>query len=139
MTKVFLEKLKAAIEQNLAVEDGIKLGAAQSLVVEPEESISSGDVTQAITFDGNGKASFGFSQYCPVNISLSAYIDGLDAVYDVVLQSNYPQHEEWHGVKQDQTISLTLKTNMFSKTSVNISIQSSIPNKQATAHLHYSI
>jgi hypothetical protein len=78
MTKAFWEKLKAVIEQNLDEEDGIKLGAAQSLVVEPEENISSGDVTQAIIFDGDGKASFGFSQYCPVNISPSAYIDGLD-------------------------------------------------------------
>jgi hypothetical protein len=139
MTKAYLEKLKAVIEQNLAEEDGIKLGATQSLAIEPKEDGISGDITQAITFDGNGNASFGFSQYCPANISLSAYIDGLDAVYDVVLQSNYSQHEEWHGIKQDQTISLTLKTNMFSKTSVNISIRSSIPNKQASAHLHYSV
>jgi hypothetical protein len=138
MNKAFLEQLKKAIEEHID-EDGPKFNeAAADLKATPRQLVGiSKDFN--VNFDGNGNAAFSFSQYCPINIDASAYITGLDAVFDVHIDTNYPQHFSWGGIRQGQTVTCTLKTNVFSSTGVNISIHSSVPNKSATIHLNATL
>jgi hypothetical protein len=138
MNKAFLEQLKKAIEDHID-EDGpeFKEGAEDLKATPRLLSGISKDIN--VHFDGSGNAAFNFSQYCPVNIDASAYINGLDAIFDVHIDTNYPQHFSWSGVRQGQAVTCTIKTNVFSSTSVNISIHSSVPNKDATIHLNATL
>jgi hypothetical protein len=123
MRKQDLENLKRAIDANIGgFEDGEQLlTAVNNLGI-------SGSITKVLNFDSNGNTLVRVSFYCPLNLNITARIDGLDAFFDVVLNTNYPQ----------QSISAHVKTNTFSSTVFSIDIHSSIPNAQATATLDYS-
>ena len=106
----------------------------------PQEGIS-GDIEEKISFNGNGDWTFEYSKYCPVNISADGWIDGAPdgSVFDVYIDTNYPEHKSFKAVLQGQKLSTTIKTNTFSQTSLKIRIHSNKPNSTGTFHLHYSI
>lgn len=99
------------------------------------------DIDKTVQFDGNGNWSFSTSQYCPINIDAVASINGApsDAVFDIIIDTNYSQHFEFKGKHSGDSASLTIKTNTFSKTKITVNIHSSKPNISAKLHLSCNI
>jgi hypothetical protein len=111
-----------------------------SMVVEPEPPLNiSRHFDVKLNFDSGGNARTSISQYCPINISFSASITDVNAVFAVTLDTNFPQHLSWNNVKQGQLISGTIRTNVFSKTNGTLSVHSSVPNSTATIHIDCSL
>jgi hypothetical protein len=137
MEKTWLSKLKKAVEDN---QDGVlKISdKVVPLTVEPRQMVNlTEDVP--LNFDGNGNAQHSLSVYCPVNVRFSGSINGLNAVFTVVIDTDHPQHLRWDNVAAGQVVSDTLKTNVFSKTNGTLTVHSSVPNASATMHLDCSL
>lgn len=135
----FLSLLGNAIDKHQNMTEN---GACNEIDLTPvNEANISGDITRDITFDGNGNWCFNYSQYCPINIDASAYINDEknDVFYDVSIDTNYPEHHRFNGIRSGQQISVKIKTNTFSKTSLQINVHSNKPNSKGTFHLHYSL
>jgi hypothetical protein len=137
MEAKFLSELKKAVAENadgvLEISDKIK-----PLTVEPRKMFGiSADFI--LNFDPAGNAQKSISQYCPVNVNFTGVINGLDAVFTVMLDTNYPQHLRWDNVAAGQSVGGTLKTNVFSKTNGTLTVHSSVPCASATMHLDYSL
>lgn len=98
-------------------------------------------IDQTVQFDANGDWSFSTSVYCPINIDATASINDApsDASFDVVIETNYPKTYEFHNKHSGDSVSLTIKTNTFSKTTITIRLHSSKPNISAKLHLSCSI
>jgi hypothetical protein len=137
MEKTWLSNLKKAVADN---QDGVlEIGdKVVPLTVEPRQLAN---ITKDFTlnFDGNGNAQNSLSMFCPVNVSFSGSINGLDAVFTITIDTNYPQHLRWDNVAAGQVVSGTLKTNVFSKTNGTLTVHSSVPNASATMHLDCSL
>lgn len=101
----------------------------------------SGDVDKDMDFDGNGNWTYSLSQYCPLNVDVKATVQSAPegAVFNITIDTNYPAHMNWDGVRPGQTIETTIKTNTFSSTKINIKVHSNQPNSKASFHLHYSV
>jgi hypothetical protein len=100
---------------------------------------TSGEASQELVFDGSGDCVFTISRYCPVSVKVAALITGLDAVFDIGMETNVPEKKSWDNVKPNQEINTVIKTNVFSKTQITFKIHSSVPNSKATATLKYSV
>lgn len=99
----------------------------------------SGDIERDMNFDASGNWTFSYSQYSPLNIDATAWVMNSDGVFDVYLDTNKPQHEEWHALLQNQQFSTTIRTCWFEATSLNIVVHSNKPNASAKFHLHYCV
>ena len=99
------------------------------------------DIDKTVQFDGNGNWSFSTSQYCPINIDAVASIKNApaDAIFDITINTNYPQKFEFHGLHVGDKKELTIKTNTFSKTKITVNIHSSKPNISAELTLSCDI
>lgn len=98
-------------------------------------------IDQTVNFDGNGNWSFSTSVYCPINIDATASINDApgDVSFDITLDTDYPQHFDLHNKHSGDSVSLTIRTNTFSKTKITIKLHSSKPNISAKLHLSCSI
>ena len=105
------------------------------------EADISGDVDIPVTFDANGNFSYEYSIYCPANIDITAWISGVpnDSVFDVKIDTNYPEHKTFNDITPNKQMSTTIKTNYFSKTSIKIQVHSNNPSISGTCHLHYNV
>ena len=94
-------------------------------------------IDQTVQFDSNGNWTFSTSIYCPINIDATASINDApsDASFDIVIDTNYPKHYEFHNKHSGESVSLTIKTNTFSKTKITIKVHCSKPNSSAKLHL----
>ena len=94
-------------------------------------------IDQTVQFDSNGNWTFSTSIYCPLNIDATASINDApsDASFDIVIDTNYPKHYEFHNKHSGESVSLTIKTNTFSKTKITIKVHCSKPNSSAKLHL----
>lgn len=101
----------------------------------------SGDVTKEVVFDGNGVWSYSLSQYCPVNVDVVASVQNAPsgASFKVIIDTNHPGHMEFDDIQPNQEIKATIKTNVFSSTSISITVKSNMPNIKAAFKLHYSV
>jgi len=138
----FLEQFRASLGSNAAIAPAVtstlKEDYDKPFLVEPQPNIS-GSITQELNFDNNGDAYFSITKYMAgVTVHLSATIKDLGAIFDIWLDSNYPEHFEWHGVLPNQRIDCALKTNRFSSTTIKIRVHSSVPNSRAIAVIGYS-
>lgn len=136
--KEYLRKLgRTALEYaDLPDDDSGKI----SLEPVSEENIG-GQIEKVITFDEQGNWSLEISKYCPSNIDIEAWIskapDG--SIFDLYIDTNYPQNLCFKGIKPDEKVKTTIKTNTFSKTNITILVHSNKPNTTVTVYLHYSI
>lgn len=94
-------------------------------------------IDQTVQFDSNGNWTYSTSIYCPINIDATASINDApsDASFDIVIDTNYPKHYEFHNKHSGESVSLTIKTNTFSKTKITIKVHCSKPNSSAKLHL----
>lgn len=94
-------------------------------------------IDQAVRFDDNGDWTFSTSFYCPVNLDATAFISeaSSSAVFDITLDTNYSQHFNFNGKHSGDSVSLTIKTNTFSKTKITIKIHCNEPKSTAKLHL----
>ncbi|MDR1095661.1 MAG: hypothetical protein LBL31_04675 [Spirochaetaceae bacterium] len=134
MEAKFLSDLKKAVAEN--AESGVlKISdKAVPLTVEPRKTVGvSTDFT--LNFDAAGNAQKGLSQWCPVNVDFTGVINGLNATFTIIIDTNYPQHLRWDNVAAGQSVGGTLKTNVFSSTDGILSVHSTVPNASASMHL----
>lgn len=95
------------------------------------------NVVQTLQFDKNGDWTYSNSFYCPLNLDMTASISDApsDTSFDIVLDTNYSQHFAFHDKHSGDSVSFTMKTNIFSKTKITFKIHCSRPNSSAKLHL----
>lgn len=114
----------------------------EAVNLEPmNEADISGDIEIQVSFDTDGNLTYEYSKYCPKNIDITAWIFGVpdDSVFNVIIDTNYPQHKTFDGVTPNTHMSTTIKTNTFSKTSIKIHVHSNKPSVAGTLHLNYKV
>ena len=138
--KEFLTKLGETALRYAELPEGPEEVAGVINEVEVKDGVGK-TIDQTVQFDGNGDWSFSTSVYCPINIDATASINDApsDASFDITIDTNYSQHFNFHDKHSGDSVSLTIKTNTFSKTKIAIKLHSSKPNISARLHLNCNI
>ncbi len=140
--KKYLKQLRTSMLQDCAAASTVvsmdKKDYDAPLAVDPAPNIS-GDENVDVEFDPDGNAYMTVTQVTlGLTLHLDACIAGLDARFDIWLETNYPERWDWHNIIQHQHIDAVVRTKLFGSTTLKVKIHSSIPNSKANARLHYS-
>jgi hypothetical protein len=133
------EKIREDVKSNLAASEAGTLPDATE-VREQLELVSGGfDVNEML--DGNGNYHFEASQYAPgLTVNLTVTIFSPDDTYSAKLSSNGGGGGQWDNVHINQPQSASIKTNVFSKTTLKVDVHSNTArNVQFNARVEYSI
>lgn len=110
-------------------------------VVDDNGLSASKSIVQQVSFDSNGDWFYEVSLYCPINVDANAHVENAPngSVFDIYIDTNYSEHKEFKGIVSGQNVSVTLKTNVFSKTKFKFHIHSNKPNSSATFNVQCSL
>jgi hypothetical protein len=92
-----------------------------------------------LNFDPAGNARKALSLYCLVDMDFTGTASGLNVAFTIIFDTNYPQHLRWDNVAIGQSISGTLKTNIYGRTNGTLLVRSSVPNVSVTMHLDCTV
>ena len=98
----------------------------------------SGDTEVDFTTDPNGNFNTEVEQFgAGINANMEGWILYPDARYDITVQSSDGGGGTWNNVGVNQHVNCTIKTSLWHKTRLRITLHSSVSDTSGRVHIHY--